>query len=73
MEKPIYRKDLTTETDEQVRVTTYDNDNNIYIRLIDNDNDCAIVQLTLKEAQLVKRYLNEAIKTNIMNLEEGGY
>lgn len=70
MDKPNYRKDLTTENDEQVRVATYDNDSDIYIRLIDNDNDCAIVQLTLKETQRVKRYLEDAITTNIMNLEE---
>lgn len=65
-----YRKDLTTETDEQVRVATYNNDNDIYLRLIDNDNDCAIVQLTLKEAQRLKRYLEDAITTNIINKDE---
>lgn len=70
MEKSKYRKDLTTENDEQVRVATYDNDTDIYIRLIDNDNDCAIVTLTLKEAQRVKRYLEDAITTNIMSWEE---
>ncbi len=69
MEKSNYRNDLVTENDEQVRVTTYDNDNNIYLRLIDNDNDCSIVQLTLEEAQRVKRYLEDAITTNIMNWE----
>lgn len=70
MNKLNYRKALTTENDEQVRVATYDNDNNIYLRLIDNDNDCAIVQLTLKEAQRVKRYLEDAITTHIINWEE---
>ena len=70
MIKINYRKDLTTENDEQVRVATYNNDNDIYLRLIDNDSDCAIVQLTLKEAQRVKRYLEDAITTNIINWEE---
>ena len=70
MDKLKYRKDLTTEQDEQVRVATYDNDNEIYIRLIDNDSDCAIVQLTLKEAQRVKRYLEDAITTKIINWEK---
>ena len=70
MIKINYRKELTTENDEQVRVATYDNDRDIYLRLIDNDNDCAIVTLTLKEAQRVKRYLEDAITTNIINQEE---
>lgn len=70
MDKLNYRKDLTTEQDEQVRVATYDDDSDIYLRLIDNDSDCAIVQLTLKEAQRVKRYLEDAITTNIINKEE---
>ena len=70
MIKINYRKDLTTENDEQVRVATYDDDSDIYLRLIDNDSDCAIVQLTLKEAQRVKRYLEDAITTNIINWEE---
>lgn len=70
MDKLNYRKELTTENDEQVRVATYNNDNDIYLRLIDNDSDCAIVTLTRKEAQRVKRYLEDAIATNIMNWEE---
>ena len=70
MIKINYRKDLTTEQDEQVRVATYDDDSDIYLRLIDNDSDCAIVTLTLKEAQRVKRYLEDAITTNIINWEE---
>ena len=70
MIKINYRKELTTENDEQVRVATYNNDNDIYLRLIDNDSDCAIVTLTLKEAQRVKRYLEDAITTNIINKEE---
>ena len=70
MEKPNYRTELRTETDEQVRIATYDNDSDIYIRLIDNDDDCAIVALTLKEAQIMKRYLEDAITTNSMNWEE---
>lgn len=70
MEKANYRKELRTENDEQVRIATYDNDSDIYIRLIDNDDDCAIVALTLKEAQRVKRYLEDAITTNSMNWEE---
>ena len=70
MIKINYRKDLTTENDEQVRVATYDDDSDIYLRLIDNDSDCAIVTLTLKEAQRVKRYLEDAITTNIINWEE---
>ena len=70
MEKANYRKELRTEIDEQVIITTYDNDSDIYLKLIDNDDDCAIVQLTLKEAQRVKRYLEDAITTNIINWEE---
>lgn len=70
MVKLNYRKELLTENDEQVSVGTYDNERDIYIRLIDNDADCAIVTLTLKEAQRVKRYLEDAITTNIINLEE---
>lgn len=70
MDKLNYEKDLFTETDEQVRVGTYDNDRDIYIRLIDDEEDCAIVNLTLKEAQRVKRYLEDAITTNIINWEE---
>lgn len=70
MIKINYRKDLKTENDEQVRVATYEDDRDIYLRLIDNDGDCAIVQLTLKEAQRLKRYLEDAITTNIINKEE---
>ena len=70
MDKINYRKDLTTENDEGVRVATYNNDTNIFITLIDYEEDCAIVTLTLKEAQRVKRYLAEAITTNKMNWEE---
>ena len=70
MEKLNYTKELTTETNEHVRVSTYDNDSNIFITLIDAEEDCAIVALTLKEAQRVKRYLEDAITTNIINWEE---
>lgn len=70
MDKLNYEKYLSTENDERVRVATYDNDINIYITLIDNEEDCAIVTLTLKETQRVKRYLEDAITTNIMNWEE---
>lgn len=70
MEKINYRKALTTENDEQVLVATYDNDRDIYIRLIDDEDDWASVTLTLKEAQRVKRHLEDAITTNIINLEE---
>lgn len=70
MEKANYRKELRTEIDEQVIIATYDDDSDIYLRLIDNDSDCAIVQLTLKEAQRVKRYLEDAITTNSMNWGE---
>ena len=70
MEKLNYTKDLTTVIDEKVHVATHANNRYIYIRLIDNDADCAIVTLTLKEAQRVKRYLEEAITTNIINWEE---
>lgn len=70
MDKINYKKALATENDEHVSVATYDNDNNIYITLIDDEEDCAIVTLTLKEAQRVKRHLEEAIATNIMNWEE---
>ena len=70
MDKLNYTKDLTTETDEQVLVVTYDNDKDIYITLIDDEDDRACVTLTRKEAQRVKRYLEDAITTNIINWEE---
>lgn len=70
MEKLNYEKYLFTETNDRVRVATYDNDNSIYITLIDDEEDCAIVTLTLKEAQRVKRYLEDAITTHIINWEE---
>ena len=70
MEKLNYEKYLFTENNERVRVATYDNDNSIYITLVDDEEDCAIVTLTLKEAQRVKRYLEDAITTNIINWEE---
>lgn len=69
MEKLNYTKELITETNEYVRVSTYDNNSNIYITLTDEE-DCAIVTLTLKEAQRVKRYLEDSITTNIMNWED---
>lgn len=67
MDKLNYIKALTTENDDQIRVGTYDNDKSIYIRSIDDEENCAIVELTLKEAQRLKRYLEDAITTNIMN------
>ena len=70
MEKLNYTKELTTVIDEKVRVSTHANNRYIYIRVLDNYADCAIVTLTLKEAQRVKRYLEEAITTNIINWEE---
>ena len=70
MDKLNYRKELITENNEQVGVGTYDNDSDIYIGLIDDEEDCAIVTLTLKEAQRVKRYLEDTITTNIINWEE---
>lgn len=70
MDKLNYRKYLTTETDEQVGFGTYGYNSNIYIELIDDEDDCAIVTLTLKEAQRVKRYLEDAITTNLINWEE---
>lgn len=70
MEKINYTKELTTVIDEQVRVSTGDDDCYIYIRLRDNDEENAIVALTRKEAQRVKRYLEDAITTNIINWEE---
>lgn len=70
MNKLNYRKDLTTETNEKVRISTYDDDCEIYIGLIDDDRDYAVVTLTLKEAQRVKRYLEDAITTHIINWEE---
>ena len=70
MEKLNYTKELITVIDEHVRVSTYDNNSDIYITLIDDEQDCAIVALTLKEAQRVKRYLEDAITTNIINWEE---
>lgn len=70
MDKLNYRKNLITENDEKVSVATYDNDSDIYIGLIDDEQDCAIVNLTLKEAQRLKRYLEDTITTNIINWEE---
>lgn len=70
MEKPNYRTEIRTEIDEQVIIETYNNDSDIHIRLIDNDDDCAMVTLTLKEAQIMKRYLEDAITTNSMNWGE---
>lgn len=70
MDKLNYKKELLTENDEKVSVATYDNDNSIFITLTDDEEDCAIVNLTLKEAQRVKRYLEDAITTNIINWEE---
>lgn len=70
MENLNYEKYLATENDEHVRVATYDNDNSIYITLLDDEEDCAIVTLTPKEAQRVKRYLEDAITTNIINWEK---
>lgn len=70
MDKMNYEKDLFTETDERVRISTYETNSDIYIGLIDDEEDCAIVTLTLKEAQRVKRYLEDAITMNIMNWEE---
>nr|DAZ56082.1 MAG TPA: hypothetical protein [Caudoviricetes sp.] len=70
MEKLNYKKGLITETNEQVGVGTYANNSDIYLGLIDDEEDCAIVTLTLKEAQRVKRYLEDAITTHIINWEE---
>lgn len=70
MEKLNYKKGLITETNEQVGVGTYTNNSDIYLGLIDNYEDNAFVTLTLKEAQRVKRYLEDAITTNIINWEE---
>ena len=70
MDKLKYTKELTTVIDEKVRVSTYDNNHYIYIRLIDNYGDNTDITLTLKEAQRVKRYLEDAITTNIINWEE---
>ena len=67
MEKLSYAKFLTTEAGEQVSVSTHNN--TICLTLIDYE-DCASVHLTLKEAQRVKRYLEDAITTNIINWEE---
>lgn len=69
MEKLNYEKELLTENNEKVRISTSDNDNNIYITLVDDDY-CYITTLTLKEAQRVKRYLEDAITTHIINWEE---
>lgn len=70
MEKLHYKKDLFTETDERVIVSTYETNSDIYLGLIDDEGEYAVVTLTLKEAQRVKRYLEDAITTNIMNWEE---
>lgn len=70
MDKLNYEKYLSTETDERVRISTYSNASDIYLGLIDDEEDCVIVTLTLKEAQRVKRYLEDAITTHIINWEE---
>lgn len=70
MDNLNYKKGLITENSEHVKVATYDNYSNIFLTLIDDEEDCAIVTLTLKEAQRVKRYLEDAITTNIINWEE---
>lgn len=70
MDKLNYRKELLTENNEVVGVGTYEKDSNIYIKAIDNVGGYSIVTLTLKEAQRVKRYLEDAITTHIMNWEE---
>lgn len=70
MDKIEYTKEITTIIDEKVRISTGDDDRYIYIRVIDNYEDNAVVTLTLKEAQRVKRYLEDAITTNIINWEE---
>lgn len=69
MEKMNYKKEVLTENNEKVRVATY-GDCDIYITLVDYEEDFAMVALTLKEAQRVKRYLEDAITTNIINWEE---
>lgn len=69
MDKLNYKKEVLTENNEKVRVATY-GDRDIYITLVDYEEDFAMVALTLKEAQRVKRYLEDAITTNIMNWEE---
>lgn len=70
LEKLDYTKELIPETeeDEQVLVATYDNEPYIYITVMDIE-EAATVTLTLKEAQRLKRYLEEAITTNIINWE----
>lgn len=68
MDKLNYEKELLTENNEKVRVVTYDDDS-IIITLVDYEYS-AIVNLTLKEAQRVKRYLEDAITTHIINWEE---
>lgn len=68
MDKLNYEKELLTENNEKVRVVTYDDDS-IIITLVDYEYS-AIVNLTLKEAQRVKRYLEDAITTYIINWEE---
>lgn len=69
MEKSTYHKELTTENDELVRVSTYEKDSEIYIGVMD-EGGYSLVTLTLKEAQRVKRYLEDAITTNIINWGE---
>ena len=70
MDKLNYTNELVTENGEELGVGTYDTHSDIIIGLIDDEEDCAIVTLTLKEAQLLKTYLDDAIKTNIMNWED---
>lgn len=70
MDKLNYEKRLFTESDERVAIATYDNGYDIYLGLLDDEGCVAAVTLTLKEAQRVKRYLEDAITTNIINWEE---
>lgn len=58
MEKLNYENEVLTENNEKVLVSTYETNSDIYLGLIDDEEDCAIVTLTLKEAQRVKRYYN---------------
>lgn len=69
MDKSTYHKELTTENDELVRVSTYEKDSEIYIGLME-EGGSSLVTLNLKEAQRVKRYLEDAITTNTMNWGE---
>lgn len=69
MDKLRYKQGLLNEYQEIIKVQTTP-EGDILMITEDIDKDMTIVELTLKEAQRVKRYLEDAITITIMNKEE---